>query len=219
MIRTIHWSGACLAFGLLCASGAQAAIVTNGSLTGPIANGGVPSGWTVMLGSPDTMDASANVGVPGLGDFGAAPGASPDGGTWVGMGSDVGFVERFGQTLTGLTVGQTYSISWAAGNFGYSPTGFGYINPNAIAAMIDGSVVGTGGTLALSSNWMAQSVSFVASATTHQLAFQLATDAKSYMSIDGINVSAVPEPSTIALMLAGVGLVALRTQRRAKTPA
>ena len=33
-----------------------APILINGSLTGAIANGGVPTGWTVLSPSPDTMD-------------------------------------------------------------------------------------------------------------------------------------------------------------------
>ena len=90
---------------------AHAQLVTNGSLTGPISNGGVPPGWTVLQESPDTMDANNNVGVVGLLDFGAAPNATPDGGTWVGFGSSTGFTETFGQSVSGLTVGTVYKIS------------------------------------------------------------------------------------------------------------
>lgn len=198
----------------LCAALAQAQLV-NGSLTGPISNGGVPTGWTVLEGSPDTMDATSNVGVAGSLDFGALPSATPNGGTWVGIGSSAGFIETFSQTVAGLTVGATYTLSWYAGNFGYSPNGFGYVNPNAINALIDGASVGTGSTLALGSAWYAESVNFVATATSHALSFNLATSATSYMSIDGIALTpAVPEPQTWALMLAGLVGVGVVSRRR-----
>ena len=70
---------AVIAAGLALAGAASPAGVVNGSLTGPIANGGVPPGWSVLANSPDTMDANNNVGVTGLLEFGAAPSASPDG--------------------------------------------------------------------------------------------------------------------------------------------
>lgn len=192
---------------------AQAGVV-NGSLTGPISNGGVPPGWSVLTGSPDTMDANNNVGVSGLLDFGAAPSATPDGGTWVGIGAGVGFIETFGQTVGGLTAGTTYTIAWYAGNFGYSPGTFGYINPNAINALVNGVSVGTGATLSLGSNWFLETATFTAISSSANLEFQLATDARSYMSIDGISVTAVPEPETYVLMLGGLAVLGTAFRRR-----
>jgi len=138
----------------------------------------------------------------------------PRRGTWVGLGSDVGYIETFGQTITGLTAGATYTIAWYAGNFGYSPRTFGFIKPNAINATIDGVSVGTGATLALGSSWFFESATFVAGSSGASLSFQLATDARSYMSIDGISVTAVPEPETYALMLAGLAAVGAALRQR-----
>ncbi len=210
-----------LATFLLATSAAHAAEshVVNGSLTGQIENNGLPAGWTIFAGTPDVMDALNNVGQIGTTRFGAAPAASPDGGTWVGLGADVDFIERFGQTLTGLTVGQAYTVSWFAGNFGYDSPNFKYLGTNAISVMVDDELIGSGAALSLGSDWYAQSVSFTAKDTTQLLSFTLATSTKAYMSIDGIAVttSAVPEPATWMLM--GLSLVGMSGVMRRRTRA
>ncbi len=202
-----------VAAGFWLASGTvRAQVVNNGSLTGPIANASVPDGWNSINGTPDTMDANNNVGVSGLQDFGAAPSASPDGGTWVGIGSEAGFIETFGQTVTGLTLGTHYAVTWSNGNFGVES--LGYVNPNSVKVLLDGVSIGTGATRALSSNWYQESLNFTATSPTANLVFELATDAKSYMSIDGIAVNPVPEPETWALMMVGMSFVAQRAITR-----
>ena len=86
---------------LFCLSGTAhaASIVINGSLTGSTVNMGTPDGWSILEGTPDTLDGGNNVGVTGATDFGVAPTASPDGGTWVGLGINGSYVERFGQVI------------------------------------------------------------------------------------------------------------------------
>jgi len=198
------------------ASSAHAAsIVVNGSLTGSIENDAVPTGWSIFEGTPDLMDALDNIGMANVLRFGATPNASPDGGTWVGLGADTNYTERFGQVLNGLTVGQSYTVSWYAGNFGYasSVASNSYLGANAISVMLDGATIGTGAQLAVGSNWFQQSLTFVASSSSQLLSFKLATSEKAYVSIDGIAVETsattapVPEPETWALM--GIGLCAL----------
>lgn len=194
-------------------------LVTNGSLTGPITNNGVPTGWTIFEGTPDIMDATDNVGLLNTLRFGATPTASTDGGTWVGLGSYGSYMERFGQTLSGLTVGQQYTVSWEAGNFGYTYGSINYLGSNAISVQVDGVTVGSGTQLDLGSNWYKQSLTFTAGAASQQLSFILAsTTSKAYMSIDGVSVKAtqaVPEPGTWALMGLGLFGVMAATRRKA----
>ncbi len=201
---------------ILAASGmiraASANLLTNGSLTGPIANSHVPSGWTITASTPDTMDGTHNAGlfIP----FVVVPsGPSPDGGTWVGFARGAGSFESFAQTVSGLTIGATYDLSWYAGNFGAAvPCPF-YCGSNAIEALINGTPIGDGGVLPTGPDWTAQSLLFVASATSVTVEFRLRDDVAAYMSIDGISLTArndVPEPLTLTLFglsLVGVALV------------
>jgi len=193
-------------------------VINNGSLTGSLGTGTVPAGWSINAGSPDTNDATHNVG--GAASFGAAPvGPSPDGGTFVGIGRDdasSGFYESFGQSVSGFVAGTQYELSWYAGNFG-ADGGLNYLADNAIQVLLDGSPIGTGALLSLGRLWFAESIIFTATAATHQLDFQLAFGPRSYMDIDGIAIAAVttvPEPATLALLgvaLAGLGFARRRT--------
>lgn len=207
---------------LLAALTARAeSLVVNGSLNGSIANNDVPTGWTVLAGTPDTMDTTSNVGVSGWLSFGVAPTASPDGGTWVGLGAKSDYIESIGQTLSGLSVGQTYTVSWQAANFGVNNSIDSYLGSNAIGVMLDGASIGQGATLSLSSSWATQSLTFVATSASQLLSFSLAHAEKAYLGIDGISVTAggvtpaVPEPSSWLLMAMGVAAVGAMRRRQA----
>jgi hypothetical protein len=208
--------------GLGLVSPAQAVDVVNGSLSGMPTNGGVPAGWTTLRDSPDINDVDNNTGLPYY-RFAATPSASPDGGTWVGLGvaPASNFLERFGQTVGGFTVGARYTVTWFASNFGFASFSGAANNlddPAQINLLVDGQSVGHGATLVLQPGWASQSLTFTATATTHALAFGASTlGSSSYVGIDGIGVAvaAVPEPASTALLLAGLCGLAAVVRRRA----
>jgi hypothetical protein len=176
---------------------ASAQTIANGSLTGPIANAAVPSGWTPISYSPDTNDENNNAGfaLPTT-PFGIAPsGPSPDGGTWVGFGAlGGGTLETFGQTVTGLTAGLQYDLSWYVGNFG-AIAGNSYTADNAVEVLLDGVSIGSAGVLSLSSSWVPQALSFTATATSHDIEFKLVDGfVFSYFHIDGVSLSPSSSP-------------------------
>jgi len=116
------------------------------------------------------------------------------------------------QSVTGLSVGTTYTLSWeSALHFNSFPNG------TSFGAFLDGAVLKL--TENLLTSFVADSVNFVATATTHTISFAAELDTRtpgvssasnvSYR-IDNISLvaaSSVPEPETIALLV--LGLLAL----------
>lgn len=209
----------CLALAALACSLPSQALVNNGSLTQTNASGfllpqnsDLPPGWSIASGTPDVLTPTANSGIGGTPFPIAGVDFSPDGGTWVGLGRDdnASFLEAMSQTLSGLVVGQTYRVSWFAANFGAAARGSNvpaYRADNAFQVQLDGQRAGAGGLLSQGPEWHAQSLQFTALASDIVLRFQLDRPERAYLSIDGIAVTAVPEPA-VWLMMA-VGLVAI----------
>lgn len=201
---------------LLCVGSVHAALITNGSLTGSLANSVVPSGWSSLSGSPDTNN-EINAAFSGN-IYDTAAISSPDGGTWVGLAREGNsFVESFGQTVTGLNIGSQYALSWYDAHFGALGT---YNQNNSIEAFINGSSIGVGALLSVGSEWFLESLIFTAVTESIDLSFKLASGSKAYLQIDGISlesaVSAVPIPAAAFLFApALLGFMGLR--RKAKS--
>lgn len=219
-------------------SASAAPTLINGSLDGPTTDNTPPTGWTAttypgtaVVLTPDTIDKNRNA----FGSTSYAPlSASPNGGSWVGLaltdfrpaGIPYVFNEGIQQTVSGFTIGTSYTLTWYHANFGLGSPGCppGCSGSNAIELLADGASVGSGSVLSIGTEWVEESVSFIAADTDINLTFQsLLTTGYSYQSIDGIRLmetpvtppNAVPEPAMLSLF-SGAGLALVLASRRRK---
>lgn len=230
MIRTT------LLIGCLGIAGASQAFLANGSFetgtayTGPPNNfvPGTPAPWIPLSFSPDMFD---NSGADGFG-LGGIPAydnvmsgvAACHGRRFIGFAASnsLSFQESFGQVVSGLHVGQLYTvtacvitdISPQAINFGGPYDSFG-----TVELYLNGTLLGAFAANTLPKVWQPRSVSFTAHAGSGMFelrakaAFALPpTFGNSYMGLDDLQV--VPEPLSLFALSAGV---ALCLRRRSST--
>jgi len=149
--------------------------------------------------------------------YGGGPGASPQGGNLYAAdgGFQVGMLE---QTVKGLTVGQTYQLSFFQasaeqksfpGAFTASwEVGFGSQTQQS-TGMVNATEGYTG--------WVKDTMDFTATAADEVLWF-MATSTNSYppfLLLDGVSLTQVPEPATFGVVAVGLaGLAAVRRRRR-----
>jgi hypothetical protein len=217
-------------------------LVTNGNFTDTN-----PSTWTNNLSLDTTitatgwnklgpnvylaMDASQNTAVWGPGN-GVANGltTSPTGGPLVMIDGGPSFRSGVEQTVGGLTVGHTYSLSFydaAAQQYGTDgpTTSYMQVNFGTDTQYTSAYSIGDQGF----SGWNLETMSFTATSTSQLLQFLAVgnVDLPPYMLVSGISlmdttVVPVPEPSTVTMMafsLAGMGAFVLRRRALAKASA
>ena len=205
-------------------------LVTNGSfetvavgVTGKTTFANNVPGWSgganlTFIDYPGTADNGSYLSV-----YGPFPNQSPDGGKFVEMDGDPNYRSAITQTINGLTVGQSYTLTFqqAAGQQQ------GFKGPTT-----ERWQVSLGGDTQLSSQfslpqggvgqWQSQTMVFVASATSELLSFLASgtpNGAPPISFLDGVSlVQTVPEPVTLSLLGTGV-LGALMLRRRAKPAA
>ena len=131
------------------------------------------------------------------------------------------------QTVNGLTIGQTYNLSfyWAGTELfnrtGYQSIGLtGSLGGDAFAtpAYLNTASAGQPGSF---SGWMLENFSFTANASSEVLSFLAvgtpAGNLPPFALLDGVSLTAVPEPSTWAMMLVGFGGLGYAAFRRRRT--
>jgi choice-of-anchor C domain-containing protein len=185
------------------ASNAQAELVKNGSFE-QYSNGGVSGYQVIYAGSTALTDWT--IGATSIdiinGNYGAVSGNSIDMLGSPGPGS-------LSQILA-TVIGQTYQLQ-----FDLSSNRGG--DNDAAGKALTVSALGGGSAQtfsALTPGIFHQSYSFTANTASTLLSFSNGTSGYSGAVLDNVSVTAVPEPETYAMMLAGLGLMGTIARRR-----
>jgi len=159
---------------------------------------------------------------------GPLPASSPDGGNFVF--SDANFLNSaLTQTISGLTINQVYNLKFyqaLSQPYFFNP---GLGTPGPIAAQWTVSLFGSQLAPALTANgatgaispWSLQSMNFTATSTTAVLSFlAIGVGDPPTLMLDGVSLSAVPEPQSWGMMITGLfalGIIARRSRQRQVT--
>jgi hypothetical protein len=143
--------------------------------------------------------------------------------------TDRGFPKGISQSVTGLTVGQTYTFSMWLGTFNgpCAQVGFNRCSGpiEARATVGASSQTFTHNPTAAGNQWGNYTFNFAASSSTMLLLIEGISlpSGNAYIGLDDVSIVAattpppmgtVPEPRTYALMVAGLGVVSLLARRR-----
>lgn len=161
---------------------------------------------------------------------------SPDGGNFIGLDGDPNAASTVSTTFAGLTPGGTYNLTfyWAASQL-QSVSGTLATDERIQAQVTNGSIIdltytspfvntpSQGFTIDQTThNWFKVTASFVASGSNEALTFFARsnnTGLPPFVLLDGVSVTAAPEPRTLTLLALGTALVfgvALKRRRRSR---
>jgi hypothetical protein len=153
---------------------------------------------------------------------------SPNGGNFMGLDGDPAANGSLEQTIGGLTVGDKYKLSfyWAgtelSNRTGYNSIQLtGSLGGDAFMTPAYLNTATTPGDPGSFSGWMLSNFTFTANASSELLSFLAvgtpAANLPPFALLDGVSLTAVPEPSTWAMMLVGFGGLGYAAFRRRRT--
>jgi len=164
-----------------------------------------PTGWTTFrTGAPPYLINNATYGNTPYGQQFLAIGGIEDGAS--------SYIE---QTVSGFTVGQTYTLSFAISSEYTSADQLrvSFVSGSATASQVFTAPPYPGGSQ-FWFTWTDESMSFVPTASAVTFHFQ-GTSASDYeVGVDNFQISSVPEPESYALMLAGLASLGIAARRR-----
>ncbi|HMW23123.1 MAG TPA: FxDxF family PEP-CTERM protein [Burkholderiaceae bacterium] len=115
------------------------------------------------------------------------------------------------QTFT-TVVGQKYAVAF---DIGYDAVESKSSNSGVAASDVDVGVNGVYGTYSSAvDGWATRGFTFTANSTSTTLSFKTSNLESEYVGLDNVSVTAVPEPETYAMMLAGLGALGFVARRR-----
>ena len=143
--------------------------------------------------------------------------ASPDGGNFMALDGDPSFNGNLSQTVGGLTTGRLYELDfyWAVANIASRSGAM-----NDYLSVSFGSSTVTTPTMIIPAQpfqWVKQTYYFTAQSTSQLLSFlSIGSPAGQppVALLDGVSLTAAPEPSALALLATGIGALAFFSRRR-----